>query len=338
MSTNAQWLALEPEQALEPELPICDPHHHLWDFRAAGVQPRYFLDEMLDDLSGGHNVLSTVFIECGTMFKAQGPHAYRSVGETEFANGIAAMSASGCYGATRICAGIVGTAYLTEGDSVAAVLDAQIAAGGGRFRGIRQAASTHPHPDIPNHRTEPKAGMYSDSGFRKGFAHLASRQLSFEGWCYHPQIPELTGLARAFPDTIIVLDHFGGPLGIGPYAGKADEVFNEWKKSVTELARCPNVVAKLGGIAMEVNGFGWHHRRRPPDSSELMEATRRYYEHTIDLFGVERCMFESNFPVDKVSCSYTVLWNSFKKLTMGYSSDERAQLFHDTAARVYRLQ
>ncbi len=337
MSRHANWLARTQEQALEPDLPICDPHHHLWDFRDERVQPRYLLDDILADIEGGHRVVSTVFIECGTMFKSDGPDAFRPVGETEFANGVAAMSASGEYGPARICAGIVGTAYLTLGDPVAGVLDAQIAAGGGRFRGIRQAASFHPSAQIPNHRTEPSAGLYLDAAFRRGFAHLAPRQLSFEAWCYHTQLAELIDLARSFDDTTIVLDHFGGPLGIGPYAGKHDEVFREWQASISELARCPNVVAKLGGIAMAVNGFGWHEQAAPPDSTSLMEATRRYYEHTIDAFGVERCMFESNFPVDKLSCSYTVLWNSFKKLTAAYSPNERAKLFHDTAASVYRL-
>ena len=337
MATNDDWLAQTVEPALEPELPICDPHHHLWGFRTTGVAPRYLLDDFLEDLSSGHNVVSTVFIECGTMFRADGPEELRPIGETEFANGVAAMSASGLYGPTRIAAGIVGTAYLDLGDEAAGVLDRQIAAGGGRFRGIRQGAAWHDSPNVPNHRTEPAPDMYLDARFREGFRHLAPRGLSFEGWCYHPQIPALTDLARAFPDTTIVLDHFGGPLGIGPYAGRADEVFAEWRRSIGALAACPNVFAKLGGIAMEVNGLAWHEREAPPTSRELMEATRRYYEHTIEIFGVERCMFESNFPVEKVSCSYGVLWNSFKRLTANCSADERAKLFHDTAARVYRL-
>ena len=337
MATNDDWLALTEEAALEPELPICDPHHHLWDFRKGYVEPRYLLDDILKDTSSGHNIVSTVFIECGTMFKADGPEPFRCVGETEFVNGIAAMSASGQYGPTRVAAGIVGTAPLRLGDAAAEVLDRQIAAGGGRFRGIRVGATWHASPEVPNHRTEPPQGLYADSAFRAGFAHLAERQLSFEAWCYHTQIPELTELARAFPDVTIVLDHFGGPIGIGPYAGKQDEVFAAWREAVGPLSQRPNVVAKLGGINMEVNGFGWHERAKPPGSEELMQATRRYYEHTIELFGVERCLFESNFPVDKVSCSYSVLWNSFKRLTAGYSAEERAKLFHDTAVRVYRL-
>ena len=208
MATNDDWLARTVEPALEPELPICDPHHHLWGFRTTGVAPRYLLDDFLEDLSSGHNVVSTVFIECGAMFRADGPEELRPIGETEFANGIAAMSASGLYGPTRIAAGIVGTAYLDRGDEVAEVLDRQIAAGGGRFRGIREGAAWYESPDVPNHRTEPAPDMYLDSRFRAGFRHLAPRGLSFEGWCYHPQIPALTDLARTFPDTTIVLDHF----------------------------------------------------------------------------------------------------------------------------------
>jgi predicted TIM-barrel fold metal-dependent hydrolase len=162
--------------------------------------------------------------------------------------------------------------------------------------------------------------------------------LSFDAWLYHPQIPELTDLARAFPETIIVLDHFGGPLGIGPFTGQADAVFNEWKQSIDALATCPNVVAKLGGINMPLNGFAWHKRDSPPTSTQLADATQRYYLHMVERFGVARCMFESNFPVDKVSCSYAVLWNSFKRIAKGFTSAEKAALFHDTAANVYRLR
>jgi len=338
MATNDAWLATTVEETLEPGLPICDPHHHLWDKRPGGVAPRYLLDEMLADVGSGHNIVSTVFIECGAMFRADGPEELRCVGETEFVNGIAAMSASGIYGPCRIAAGIVGTAPLRRGDAASArALDAQIAAGNGRFRGIRVGATWHASPEVPNHRTEPPQGMYLDKTFRAGFAHLAPRGLTFEAWCFHTQIADLTDLARAFPDTTIILDHFGGPIGIGPYKGKGDEVYAEWRRVVGPLAECPNVYAKLGGIAMEVNGFDWHHRQKAPSSRELMERTRRYYEHTIELFGVERCMFESNFPVEQLSCSYNVLWNSFKRLTADYSAAEKAALFHDTAAKVYRL-
>jgi predicted TIM-barrel fold metal-dependent hydrolase len=336
-STNHDWLALTREEPIDPALPICDPHHHLWDARTERVAPRYLIDEITADVSAGHNIVSTVFIECGAMYRADGPVAFRPVGETEFVNGIAAMSASGLYGRARIAAGIVGTVDLRLGRAAAEVLDVHIAAGGGRFRGIRRAGAWDPADTVPKHRTEPGPGLFLRDDFRAGFALLAPRRLTFEAWCYHRQISDVTTLARAFPETTIILNHFGGPLGVGPYAGKAEEVYAEWRRAITELATCPNIVVKLGGINMEMNGFGWHERPKPPTSQELADATRHYYEFTIEKFGVDRCMFESNFPVDMESCSYTVLWNSFKRLTAGYSPSDRAKLFHDTAARVYRL-
>jgi predicted TIM-barrel fold metal-dependent hydrolase len=336
-SKNHNWLAQTVEAPLDPALPICDPHHHLWDLLTTRVAPRYLIDEIQEDVGGGHNIVSTVFIECGAMFKSDGPEHLRPVGETEFVNGIAAMSASGLYGKTRVAAGIVGTANLRLGDAVGAVLDAQIAAGGGRFRGIRLGAAWDADDAVPSHRTKPGQGLLLRDDFRAGFAQLAPRKLTFEAWLYHRQIPDVTSLARKFPNTTIILNHFGGPLGIGPYAGRAKEIYAEWRGYITELATCPNVVAKLGGINMEINGFGWHERSRPPGSQELADATRHYYDFTIEKFGVDRCMFESNFPVDKASCSYTVLWNTFKRLASGFSASEKAKLFHDTAARVYRL-
>jgi len=345
MGTNDDWLALTTEETLEPDLQICDPHHHLWDtgyepgvaFRAEQVANRYLLDEILADTSSGHNVVSTVFIECASMYKAEGPDALRPVGETEFVNGIAAMSASGQYGKTRIAAGIVGFADLNLGAAVGEVLDAHIAAGCGRFRGIRHAGGYDENPGVRNSHTNPFPGMFADATYREGFAELEPRQMSFEGWCYHKQIPELTDLARAFPDTTIILNHFGGPLGIGPYEGKREDYFAQWRNDIVALAECENVVAKLGGINMKVNGFSWHKNDKPPTSEELSVATRNYYEHCIETFGANRCLFESNFPVDKITCSYNVLWNTFKRITSGYSADEKASLFHDTAARVYRI-
>lgn len=336
-STNAEWLAQVVEETIDPDLPICDPHHHLWEFKYERVAHRYLLDEILEDLNSGHNVVSTVFIECGAMIRAHGPVPLRMVGETEFVNGISAMSASGEYGKTRVAAGIVGHADLCLGGDVAEVLEAHLHAGGGRFRGIRHSCTWDASPDVPNARCEPPQQLYQQENFRAGFAQLARHGMSFEGWCYHTQIAELTELAQAFPDTMIILDHFGGPLGIGPYEGKQEENFAQWQADISDLARCENVVAKLGGINMELNGFGWHERDRPPSSEELMLATKPYYEHAIEQFGADRCMFESNFPVDMCSCSYNVLWNSFKRLTADYSADEKAKLFHDTATRIYRL-
>ena len=336
-ATNQDWLDQVQEEALEPELPIIDPHHHLWDQKVGRVNPKYFLEEMLEDTNSGHNIVATVFIECGTMFRADSPDHLKPLGETEFVNGIAAQSASGIYGPTRVAAGIVGTIDWRRGAGVAEILDQHITLGSGRFRGIRVGATWDASSDVENHRTEPPQGLYSDTVFRDAFAELAKRDLSFEAWCYHPQIPGLADLARAHPDNRIVLDHFGGPIGIGPYADKKDEVFEEWKANLADLATCENVVAKLGGLNMEVNGFDWHKNPKPPTSEELCEATRPYFEYTIEQFGPERCLFESNFPVDKLSCSYIVCWNSFKRLTANYSSNEKALMYHDVAKRVYKL-
>ncbi len=329
----SEWLDQVQEEILEPDLPICDPHHHLWDH----PQSRYLLDELLADTGSGHNVVSTVFMECGSMYRADGPEALRPVGETEFVNGIAAMSASGGYGASRACAAIVSYADLNLGVGAGEVLDAHISASH-RFRGIRHASGWDASETVRNSHTAPTEGMMSDATFREGFAELGKRNLTFDAWLYHPQIPELTDLASAFPDTTIIFDHFGGPLGIGPYEGKREAIFGKWKEDVAALSRCENVVAKLGGLVMPINGFGFHKRPTPATSDELVEATRDYYLHMIEHFGANRCMLESNFPVDKASCSYAVLWNSFKKLTSGFSASERASLFHDTATRVYRVE
>jgi predicted TIM-barrel fold metal-dependent hydrolase len=334
MPGDLTWLAQRREDVLDPQRKICDPHHHLWDRPSHGE--RYLLDELLADF-GGHRVVSTVFVECAAFYRAEGDEALRWVGETEFVQGVAAMSASGHYGEVRACAGIVSRADLTRGADVPRLLDAHIAASPNRFRGIRHASAFDPSPEIRRSHTAPPPGLLGDAAFRRGFAELGRRGLSFDAWLYHHQIPELTDLARAFPDMTIVFDHFGGPLGIGPYVGKRAEIFAQWKKDVAELARCENVVAKLGGLLMAINNWGFDQRPTPPGSEEIAAVTRDWYSHAIDHFGPRRCMFESNFPMDRVSCSYQVLWNSFKRLAAPFSEAEKSALFHDTAARVYRL-
>lgn len=333
MPINQTWLDQVVEPALDPERRIVDPHHHLWDRDGS----RYLLDELLADTQSGHNIVATVFVECGSMYRASGPQTLRPVGETEFVNGVAAQSASGGYGAMRACAGIVGFADLTLGAAVDEVLHAHVAAAPDRFRGIRHSASWDASDDVRNSHANPPQSLYLDNRFREGFARLAEYKLSFDAWLYHPQISELTALAHAHPDVTIIVDHFGGPLGIGPYKGHREDIFPQWKQDFAALAECPNVVAKLGGINMAINGFGWHKQEQPPTSEQLAEATRDYYLHAIDCFGPDRCMFESNYPVDKISCSYAVLWNSFKRIAENFSEAEKSSLFHDTAARVYRL-
>ena len=327
------------EEPIDPELPICDPHHHLWDRPARQDRPgnRYLLEELLQDTGGGHNIVHTVFVECRSMYRQSGPREMQPVGETEFVQGIAAQSASGQYGTTRVAAGIVSHADLTLGAAVAAVLEAHIAASVNRFRGIRHSTVWDASPDIRPYMSFP-SGLLLDLKFREGFGCLQRYGLSFDAWLYHPQLVELADLARAFPDTHIVVDHTGGLLGIGPYAGKREEVFQQWKSGIAELSACPNVFVKLGGLGMPACGFGWNEWTTPPDSTELAGAMAPYFYWCVEQFGVDRCMFESNFPVDKVSYSYTVMWNAFKRISDGFTPRERAALFHDTAVRVYRLE
>jgi L-fuconolactonase len=329
------WLAKTREEVLEPDLVIVDPHHHLWDF----PQHRYLLNELLSDTGSGHKIESTVFIECTACYRGDGPEEMKPVGEVEFVNGIAAMSASGGYGATRVAAGIVGTADLTVGAKVEEVLRAQIKVAGGRFKGIRYAAGWEDKtPEVHNSHTNPPPHLYRDhKKFREGFAVLKTLGLTFDAWLYHPQLADVTDLARAFPEQPIVMDHCGGPLGVGFYAGRRDEIFQQWRKDIRELAGCQNVLMKLGGIGMRVNGFEFHKRDKPPASQELADAWRPYIETCIEAFGAKRCMFESNFPVDKISGSYALYWNAFKRLAAGASAEDKAQLFRETAKRFYGL-
>jgi L-fuconolactonase len=330
---DPQWLAQVHEEILEPDLPIVDPHHHLWDMPGK----RYLLDELLADINSGHNIVATVFLECASMYRADGAKHLQPLGETEFVNGIAAMSASGRYGKTKVCAGIVGTADLTLGGQVEHVLAAQVAAGNGRFRGVRYGAGWDLSPAINNSHTNPPEKLYLDATFREGFAKLATFDLSFEAWLYHTQISDVSSLADAFPDQRIVLNHFAGPMGIGPYQGKREEILPAWQRDIRELAKRPNVYAKLGGLGMVLNGYEFERRATPPGSEELASIWRPYFETAIEAFGAQRCMFESNFPVDKVTSSYAVYWNCFKRIAGAASAEEKRAMFHDTAARFYKL-
>lgn len=329
------WLAKTVEPIIEPQLRIIDPHHHLWDF----PEHAYLLRDVLADTGSGHDVIGTVFVECTACYRADGPEEARPIGEVEFVNGIAAMSACGAYGPTRIASGIVGLADLRLGARVEHVLLRQMAAGGDRFKGIRYVASWDDRePMVHDGHTNPSQHLYADDAvFHEGFAVLGKLGLSFDAWCYHHTLPDLIALARRFPAQPIVLDHCGGPLGLGWYASRRDEVFSAWRRDIRELARCPNVMVKLGGLGMRVNGFDFHARAVPPTSLQLADAWRPFVETCIDAFGVQRAMFESNFPVDKFSGSYAVYWNAFKRLAAGASAEEKADLFRETARRFYRL-
>jgi L-fuconolactonase len=330
------WLAKRPtEAALEPDLPIIDPHHHFWDTPHRG---HYLLPELLADIGGGHNIVSTVFLECRAMYRKDGPREMAALGEVEFVTGIAAMSASGGYGPCRVAEGIVGGGDLTVGARVRELLEAEVRAAGGRLRGLRHGVAWDGNASVGNYasRVVPPH-LVLDPKFREGFAQLAPLGLSFESWQYHPQLSDAVDLARSFPGTTIILNHVGGILGVGPYNGHREEILATWRKDINELAKHPNVYCKLGGLGMVSVGFDFHERDMPPTSEDLAAAWRPYIEGCIEGFGVDRCMFESNFPPDKQSGGYTELWNAFKRITSGASAAEKKALYSGTAAKVYRL-
>jgi L-fuconolactonase len=314
---------MDDETALDPDIEICDPHHHLWEY----PQSVYLVDDLKAD-TAGLNVKHTVFVECASAYRTDGPEPMRPVGESGWVHD---LSPDG------YVAGIVGFADLTLGDAVADVLDAHVAAGGGRFRGIRHVSAFDASPEIRPSHTNPPPDLFQRPDFREGFAALGRAGLSFDAWLYFKQLPELIDVADANPDVVIVLDHLGGPLGIGPYRDRRDEVLAEWRSSMTKVARRENVVLKLGGIGMPVYGMDWHRRDVPPTSEEVASVWGPPIRWCIEQFGPDRCMFESNFPVDRASFGYKTCWNSFVRMAADYSDDERQALFRKTAERAYRL-
>jgi predicted TIM-barrel fold metal-dependent hydrolase len=324
------WLKLTKENAIDPELPICDAHHHLWS-QSGDI---YMINKYSADISGGHKILKTVYVDCDMMYRKEGPEELRPVGETEYVKELAENYASTHHSGTEIAAGMVAYADLKLGDAVKRVLEAHLKVGGKRVRGIRYSSIWDADPNI---RSTSPPGLLLDKKFREGFACLKEYSLSFDAWLYFTQLPELFDLARAFPDTTIIINHMGGQIGISSYAGQREEIFPRWKGLIADLATCPNAYVKLGGLGSIRNGFGWQDREKPPISIELAKAWAPYFNWCIEKFGPRRCMFESNFPMDRRSCSYTVLWNAFKRVTKSYSINEKHALFHDTAAHVYRL-
>jgi predicted TIM-barrel fold metal-dependent hydrolase len=326
--SSQAWLDSVFEDVIDPDVPIVDPHHHLWP--PGGSMP-YGLEDLEVDLGSGHNVVDTVFVECGAAYDRGAGDAFAAVGETRFVTGEAERSDH------TVMGGIVAHADLRDGAILDAVLDAHEEAGRGRFRGIRHAGSHALHPEVLTIPGRAPVGLYADSTFRAGVARLGERGLTYDTWHYHYQNRDFLELARAVPGTTMVLDHFGTPLGVGPYESQREQIFQQWTTDIADIATCENVVAKIGGLAMPDNGFGWHNAERPPTSDEFVEAQGRYYLHTIEQFGPERCMFESNFPVDRFSLSYRTVWNAFKKLVADFSADERDAMLRGTAARIYRL-
>jgi predicted TIM-barrel fold metal-dependent hydrolase len=320
------------DQVIEPDLPIIDCHHHLW---VHGDKP-YLLEQYAADLASGHKVLASVYIECSAMYRRSGPEHLRCVGEAEFVGGIAAMSDSGLYGPTRVCAGFVGGADLSLGAGVDEVLDALMTASGGRLRGVRCAANWDADPSLnTGSRPYARSDLMQEPGFREGLRRLAARGLVYDSHQYHPQLVEVAGLADAVPELPTIINHSGGLMGIGPYAGR--ETFANWKSLVKMVARRPNTVMKLGGLSARRCGFDFEGRNTPATAEELAAIWRPYIETCIELFGPMRCMFESNFPPDRVSGDYRTLWNALKLTASNCSPAEKRDLFCDNARRIYRI-
>jgi L-fuconolactonase len=328
----------QDEQPIEPSLPIVDPHMHMWDLSPAPGARRAMqgvaLPAMFEAIAqSGHSVTHTVFLECHAMYRLDGPPELRPVGEVEFANAIAAMGDSGNYGACRVAHRIVGSADPLLGEQIRPVLEAHLAAGGERFRGMR-FATYFSEGGMFGRSCDPRnRGLMRDPRLRQTAHILAAMDLSLDVWCFHSQLDELIDLATALPDLTIILDHIGTPEKLGVYAGLEDEVRCEWFGKLVDLARRPNVVIKLGGLGMDLTGSGF-----PPASSEVLAARwRPYIEDCIEAFTPQRSMFESNFPPDSSAGSYGAVWNAFKRIAAGASADEKAALFSGTASRIYRI-
>lgn len=326
---DTAWLAASREEALEPDLAMIDPHHH-FSQHWGGYMP----EDLLADRAG-HDIRATVYVQCGWQYAADGPEALRPIGETQ-AVLAATREVNRCQQATRVAAAIVGFADLRLGDAVDAVLAAQVVAGEGRFRGIRNSGAYDAefrHGVLPR----PMPGLYGDPGFRAGYACLARRALSFDAWVYHPQLADVLELAVAFPNTPLILDHLGGLLGVARYEGRPGAALRESLPWLRRLAECPNVSMKLGGVGTAIFGFDFTACAVPPSSQALAEAWKPLMHPVLELFGAHRCMFESNFPVDRSSAGYGVVWNALKRVAADASEGQKQLLFHDNAARLYQI-
>ena len=329
------WRSLVIEEPIDPGLPIIDAHHHLWPEPPVPHLEAYGIEALkLDKRTCGHNIVATLFVEAFTRYRTEGPARFKPVGETEYVTQVARDAEREGGGAAGCCAGIVAHADMLLGADVDQVLEAHRAAAPERLRGIRHLIAHD--PDYPGVLPS-QPGTLGNPAFRAAFARLAPHGLSFDVWLMHPQLGELAELAAIFPETTIVLDHVGGPMGTGRYADGAGNGFDEWRRGMALVAARPNVVVKLGGLNMEFTRLGAAlDAERPWTSEEMARAQARHILTTIDLFGPSRCMFESNFPVDRMSTGATVLWNCFKRIAERFDAAEKSALFFDTAARVYR--
>ncbi len=327
----------KPEDPIESHIRIVDPHHHLWGDRPdRPIAPRYYLEELRLDTNSGHYIDKTVFIECGESYRTEGPKAFEVVGETE--RMVIEAERSRKTAGAQIAAIVSSADFRLPVDTIGEVLEAHEAAGKGLFRGIRHRLAFDPSGSAKSSKEEPNTeGLMGQDVFRANLAQLGKRGYTFEAWLYHIQMTELVELAKAVPGTTIILNHIGAPLGVGAFAGRRDEIHAWWRDRIVELSQLPNVVVKLGGVGMAPYGSGWAERGTVATSDEVVDAWGPAMHHIIKHFGTKRCMFESNFPVDKVSFSYRTMWNAYKKMTQGMPAAERNDLFALTAERVYRI-
>jgi L-fuconolactonase len=336
------WRQQVIETALDPDLPIVDAHHHLWSEPTHGAEA-YDAEALFRDMEGsGHNIIGTIYVDAVCHYRTDGPLAFRVVGETEYAQNIADQARMRGGRLSGACAGIVPHADLSLGERVGPILDAHAAASP-FLRGIRHCTNSVPElPPIaqrlPPEYGDTSPGIMGRPSFRQGVAELFNRGLAFDAWVLQPQLPEIIDLARAMPRGTIVVNHLGGPMGIGRFTDRQEAARAEWATAMRELAQCENVLVKLGGLHMRSAAMVSPDAERPRTSEEMADAQGWHILTAIDLFGPNRCMFESNFPVDMLYTSSTILWNGFKRITASFSACERRHLFADTAIRAYGLQ
>lgn len=321
------WLALGHEDVLAPEQPILDAHHHLWD-RPEG---RYAAGEFQRDVAQGHDIRASIFVQCRTGYRENGPVGFQPVGEVE-------TILKWCQEYPSHPVGIIAFADLQLGDAVCPVLDALAAAGKGKVCGIRNTTAYHPHPMIRSNPRPTPEGLLRSDAFKAGARVLAEKGLCLDIWAYQTQLADVCALAQAVPDLTIIVNHCGGPLGVGPYRRDDPRTFHEWRTALGRVAELPNTHIKIGGFGLTVMGYAYARHPFPPHSKALAADWAPYFETCTELFGIKRALFESNFPVDKGQFSYRALWNAFKRLSAELDDDARNDLFWRNAASCYRIE
>ncbi|MDB9998728.1 amidohydrolase [Alphaproteobacteria bacterium] len=337
LPVRQEWLNQLIEDPILPNIPIIDPHHHLWDVGFG----RYYIEELLEDInSSGHNILSTVYIMSSSntkIYSKDGLEEFKPLTEIEFATSEGKRADLIPNNKVKVNASIVGCVDLTYGNKLKPVLEKAVNISEGRLKGIRMLLASHTDPRISSGAVKSDLGLMLHPNFIDGAKCIQDANLSLDFWIYHTQLNEMEKIARALPDLTIILNHIGGPIHLGEYEGKQAATHREWRSAMMRLSRIPNINVKLGGLGMAVNGAKFHNSKFPPNSVQLSDVWKPWIYETIDMFGFDRCMFESNFPVDKGSCSYGALWNAFKVLAKDMSDDEINKLFSKNAAKIYKI-